>query len=157
VDVEVAHAAGDAGVLLAHGRQVGGHSLFIEAGRLRCAYDAYGDLHEVDGGALAPGPHTVRLAAAGRPHVRLALRLLVDGIEVGRLDGLAMLLGLAPLEGIDVGIDRRGPVHWGVYERHGAFPYRGDLQSVTYTPGALAPYDPVALASATREATRVVE
>jgi arylsulfatase len=46
---------------------------------------------------------------------------------------------MAPFEGIDVGIDRRSPVSWSVYERHGTFPYNGILSSVTYVPGELAP------------------
>ena len=49
---------------------------------------------------------------------------------------------LAPFEGIDVGIDRRSPVSWDLYERHGPFPYTGVLEAVTYTPGALAPDHP---------------
>jgi hypothetical protein len=70
---------------------------------------------------------------------------------------VAMLLGLAPFEGIDVGIDRRSPVHWGIYERYGAFPYSGGLHSVTYTPGDRPSYDANLLAQATRASTRVYE
>ena len=43
------------------------------------------------------------------------------------------------MQGIDVGIDRRSPVSWEIYTRHGAFPYAGALESVTYTAGAYAP------------------
>jgi hypothetical protein len=78
-------------------------------------------------------------------------------IAMSNLDQVAMPIGLAPYEGIDVGIDRRGPVHWGVYERHGAFPYSGDLQNVTYTPGEIAPYDPVVVARAIQEAAPVYD
>ncbi|GIH80095.1 hypothetical protein Plo01_65240 [Planobispora longispora] len=63
-----------------------------------------------------------------------------------------MLIGLAPMEGIDVGIDRRSPVSWPVYERHGAFPYSGDLISVTYLPGEPADYDPREVLAALRAA-----
>ena len=77
--------------------------------------------------------------------------------EVGRLPGVAMLLGLAPFEGIDVGIDRRSPVHWGVYERHGAFPFSGRLQAVSFVPGARADYDAELVAQAARESTRAYE
>ena len=65
-----------------------------------------------------------------------------------------MLLGFAPFQGIDVGIDRRSPVAWAVYERHGAFPYSGRLVAVTYRPGAAAPYDPQHLVEAIRAAGR---
>jgi arylsulfatase len=42
-------------------------------------------------------------------------------------------------EGLDVGLDRRGPVLWTLHERHGAFPYSGAIQDLTITPGAKAP------------------
>lgn len=156
-EIDVVHAESDEGILLAHGSQGGGYSVYVEDGRLHLAYNEYGELMEVDGGVLAPGRRTIRLAAEGLPRFRWNVRLLVDCVEVGRLDQVAMLLGLAPFEGIDVGIDRRGPVHWGVYERHGAFPYSGNLQHVTYTPGEIAPFDPAVVARATQEATRVYD
>jgi len=49
---------------------------------------------------------------------------------------------MAPFEGIDVGIDRRSPVSWSIYERFGPFPYTGTLHAVRYEPGALAPDAP---------------
>ncbi len=49
---------------------------------------------------------------------------------------------MAPFEGIDVGIDRRSPVSWPIYERFGPFPWSGRLQSVTFAPGADAPDSP---------------
>ncbi|HLZ29257.1 MAG TPA: arylsulfatase [Chloroflexota bacterium] len=155
--IECEHAAGDEGVLVAHGDQGGGYNVYVEAGRLWLAYNEYGDLKEVDCGLLAAGTHAVRLAARAQPEFRWDLALTVDGVEVGRLDDAAMLLGLAPFEGIDVGIDRRSPVNWGVFERHGAFPYRGRLHAVTYTPGDRPDYDAAMLARATRDSTRVYE
>jgi len=58
---------------------------------------------------------------------------------------------MAPFEGIDVGIDRRSPVSWSVYERHGPFPFTGDLRSVAVTPGAPAPDSPVDFVDFLRE------
>lgn len=156
VEIELAHGPDDEGTLVAHGSQGGGYTIYVEDGRLHLAYNEYGNLLEVDGGPLAPGQHVVKLAARALPDLRLDLQLLVDGAEVGRLDQVAMLL-VAPYEGIDVGICRRGPVHWGIHERHGAFPYGGGLQGVTYTPGPMAPHDPVVMERATREATRIYE
>ena len=66
-------------------------------------------------------------------------RVFVDGLLVGEGPGLVMLMGTAPFQGIDVGIDRRSPVSWDVFERHGPFPYTGHISGVTYTPGASAP------------------
>ncbi len=157
VDVELTHRTADAGVLVAHGDQGGGYSIYVEDGHLRLAYNEYGDLKEIDGGPLAPGTRHVCLAAEALPDFRWRLVLSLDGAEVGVLESVAMLLGLSPFEGIDVGIDRRSPVHWGVYERHGAFPYSGRLHAVTYTPGARAPYAPSVVARAARASTRVYE
>jgi arylsulfatase len=50
-----------------------------------------------------------------------------------------MLAMLAPIGGIDVGIDRRSPVSWRLYEQHGAFPYTGRIETVRYEPGDWAP------------------
>jgi hypothetical protein len=68
--------------------------------------------------------------------------VLVNGAPVAQLDHMNMLLWIAPLQGIDIGLDRRSPVSWPLYERHGSFPYTGSLASVTYLPGEPAPYDP---------------
>ena len=84
------------------------------------------------------------------------LSLDVDGDDVV-LGEVAMLVGMAPFTGIDVGIDRRGPVSWPVHERHGSFPYSGDLHSVRYVPGRVADYAPGVVARATLAATAVYE
>ena len=54
--------------------------------------------------------------------------------------------GLAPtmalygvFEGLDIGLDRRGPVLWSLYERHRAFSYSGHIDEVTIEPGRRAP------------------
>jgi arylsulfatase len=157
VAIDVVYAVGDAGVLVAHGGQGGGYSVYIEDGRVRAAYNEYGDVKEIDGGVLSVGPHQVQLIARAHANFRWDLELRVDSRRVGGLDQVAMLLGLAPFEGISVGVDRRSPVHWGVYERHGAFAYRGELLGVTYAPGEQPAFDPALVARATREATRVYE
>ena len=157
VVIDVSFAAADAGVLVAHGDQGGGYSVYVDDGHVHLAYNEYGDLKDVDGGLLAAGRRQVSLRADALENFRWNLSLSVDGVESGRLEHAAMLLGLAPFEGIDVGIERRSPVHWEVYERHGAFPYSGVLHSVTYTPGPRAPYHPVQVAEATRAGTRVYE
>jgi arylsulfatase len=50
-----------------------------------------------------------------------------------------------------VGIDRRSPVSWDLYERFGPFPYSGTLRAVSYTPGEHAPDAPVHLMDMLRE------
>ena len=43
-----------------------------------------------------------------------------------------MLYGV--FEGLDVGIDRRGPVLWDLYQRRGAFAYGGSIREVSIEP-----------------------
>ncbi|MGN9846856.1 arylsulfatase [Nonomuraea sp. H19] len=142
IDVRLTHGPSDQGVLVAHGDQGGGYGLYVEDGRVHLAYNEYGELKVVAADHLRPGSHMVSLTAAALPGFRWDLRLELDGHRGAELEGVRMLIGLAPMEGIDVGIDRRSPVSWPVYERHGPFPYSGDLISVTYRPGAPAAYDP---------------
>ena len=139
VDVELRWRHGDCGVLVAHGDQGGGYSLYVEHGRLFFAHNAYGDMSVVDCGPLADGASSVRLAVHNPGSLAWNANLSVDGEAVGEAAGLVSLMAMAPFEGIDVGIDRRSPVNWDVYERHGPFPYTGELQAVTYRPGDLAP------------------
>ncbi len=151
------HAASDQGVLVSHGDQGGGYSLYVEDGRLRFAYNEYGELHETDGGPLPTGRRTITLSAAAVEGLRWEFRILVDGVETGRSRSVHQLIGMAPLQGISVGVDRKSPVSWPVYERHRSFRYTGRLRSVTYTPGEQAPYDPALVARALQEAAAAFE
>jgi arylsulfatase len=150
-------APGDAGVLVAHGDQGGGYAVHIEDGRLGLAYNQYGELFEVDAGPLAPGPHAIEVAATYVPDLRWTFNVCVDGRPRAELPEVQMLVGLAPFSGIDVGIDRRSPVSWPRWERHGPFPYTGALRSVTYRPGPPAPLDPAEVLAALVQAGRVFE
>jgi len=89
------------------------------------------------------------LAAPGQREWSIELR--VDEEERGRLDGVPMLFGMAPFEGIDVGMDRRSPVSWEIYERFGTFAYTGALASVRYEPGDPAPDAPEKMLDMLRE------
>ncbi|MGP3970656.1 arylsulfatase [Streptomyces sp. 6N223] len=152
------HGPGDAGVLVSHGDQGGGYALYVaEDGRLRLVYNEYGALHDADAGPLPPGPHTVEVAATALPGIRWSFDIAVDGVPAGRLAAVHQLIGMAPFQGISVGIDRKSPVSWPLHERHGAFRYTGSLASVTYTPGEPAPYDPQLIARTLREAAAAYE
>jgi peptide/nickel transport system ATP-binding protein len=71
-------------------------------------------------------------------------QLLADpnATEVAADSGFRLLMAMAPFEGIDIGLDRRSPVSWSGFERHGAFPFAGALESVSYQPGEPAPDSP---------------
>lgn len=134
--------AGDEGVIVAHGAQGGGYVLYVEGGEVCFVYNAYSDISKLAGGTLPEGDLEVVFAFTALPRNRGAVELRVNGESRGVLDDLVQLHPLAPFEGIDIGIDRRSPVSWELYERHGPFPYSGRLVSVTYMPGALAPDAP---------------
>jgi len=142
VEIAVDHSEGDAGILVAHGDQGGGYSVYIEDGRLHLAYNEYGRMRHIDGGALAAGPRRIELHVDWKPEFHVDIRLVVDGTEVGALPDAWMLVGMAPFSGIDVGLNRGGPVHWELHERHRSFPYSGTLHHATWTPGEVADYDP---------------
>jgi len=145
VDVEVDHGTGDRGVLVAHGDQGGGYGLYVvdtpddPAGELVFVHNGYGRLSTTRCGPMPEGPSTVRLEVTAPGHWRWNVRVLAGDSCIGEVDDLLMLGAMAPFEGIDVGIDRRSPVWWDVYQQHGPFPYSGTLRSVTYTPGDRAP------------------
>ncbi len=136
------YEAGDEGVICAHGGQGGGYVLYVEGGEVCFLYNAYSNLSELAGGALSEGDLEVVFEFTALPRNRGAVELRVNGESRGVIEGLVQLHPLAPFEGIDIGIDRRSPVSWELYERHGPFPYSGRLTSVTYTPGELAPDAP---------------
>ena len=137
--IRLDYRKGDEGVLLAHGDQSGGYVVYVEEGRLHLYYQAHGHEHRLGGGELPPGVQQVEIDVTAPGQDKWHLRMLVDGKDIDQADDVVMLSRMGPLEGIDIGIDRRSPVCWEIYERHGPFPYTGRLHSVTYEPGAVAP------------------
>ncbi len=157
IDIELDHGADDQGVLVAHGDQGGGYSLYIEGGEVRFAYNHYGEMTWLDGGRISPGRSTVSIRAVAGRKFTWDFELLVDGNPVAEMAATPMLIGFAPFQGIDVGMDRRSPVCWDLYERHGSFPYSGALVSVTYRPGRAAKYNPENIVEALRAAGRAAQ
>ena len=148
VEIELDHGASDQGILIAHGDQGGGYAVYVEDGELRLAWNEYGALREANGGPLTVGSCLVSLDVAWRPEFHVDVALLVDGVELARLEDLWMLVGLAPFSGIDVGCNSGGPVHWDLHRRHGTFPYSGGLHAATWIPGEVADYDPALVVAA---------
>ena len=137
------YEAGDAGVLVAHGAQGGGYVLYVEDGAIAFAYNGYGAMSELASGVLPEGDLEVVFEFTALARNGGSVELRVNGESRGTLDEVVQLHPLAPFEGIDIGIDRRSPVSWDLYERHGPFPYSGRLSSVTYEPGDMAPDAPI--------------
>lgn len=148
VRADLTFRAGDAGVLFAHGDQNGGYVVYIEDGLAHFEYNEYGRMHRVAGPALPAGECAVVLDAHWRPGLTWDFVLGVDSTgqvgqagQVAAVDGVQMMIGLAPYTGIDVGVDRGGPVSWAMHERHGSFRYTGALHRVRWVPGELADYN----------------
>jgi arylsulfatase len=143
VTARVSLAAGDAGVLVAHGDQGGGYSMYLDdTGELVAAHNGYGIEREVRGPVVPPGDHDLELRITCPGNDVWDLALAVDGVEVAADTGFRLLMAMAPFQGIDVGIDRRSPVSWSMHQRHGTFPFSGVLHQVAYQPGAAAPDSP---------------
>jgi arylsulfatase len=146
ITIEVSLGAEDRGHLVAHGDQGAGYAVYVLDGHVHYVHhDGRGRLRELDGGPIAPGRHTVTCdlrAAAGNTWT---VGLRVDDGPESTLDGVPFLYGMAPFEGIDVGIDRRSPVSWPLFERFGAFAFTGTLGPVRFAPGEDAPGAPSTL------------
>jgi arylsulfatase len=149
-DVEL--AAGDQGYLFAHGDQGSGYGSYVLNDELRFVHnDGRGHLRHLSGGPLSPGRHEVvtDLVAPGRSVWTVTLS--VDGEARATLDGVPLLYGIAPFDGIDAGICRRSPVSWDLYERFGAFRFTGSKLRLTVEPGETAPDSPSSMIPLLRE------
>ena len=113
-----------------------------DTGELVAVHNGYGLTREVRGPVVGPGPHELALLITCPGNNSWNLALEVDGVEVAAAEGFRLLMAMAPFQGIDVGLDRRSPVSWDVHERHGTFPFTGELHQVAYAPGAAAPDSP---------------
>ena len=131
--------------------------MYVEDGRLHFAYNEYGALRETDAGPLGPGTRTVLLTATAEPGLRWRFALAVDGAERATPEPVHQLIGMAPFQGVSVGLDHKSPVSWPLCERHGVFRYTGALRSVAYHPGAPGPDSPQTVAQALREAAAAFE
>jgi arylsulfatase len=144
--------AGDRGYLFAHGDQGSGYGVYVLDDEVRFVHnDGRGTIRECSGGHLEDGTRRIELVLTAPGQTRWDVTLRVEGEVTGELTGVPMLFGMAPFEGIDVGIDRRSPVSWEIYQRFGPFPYTGTLHHVRFVPGDLAPDAPDAMIDLLRE------
>lgn len=160
IEVDFTSATDIQGVLVAHGDQGGGYVLYAEDGQLVFEYNEYGIMHRVTAPLPAPGRRTARLSAKALPRFHWGFTLRPDVTDPGNavaLEPVMIMAGMAPFTGIDVGIDRRGPVSWAMHERHGSFRFTGKLHQVRYLPGPHADYDQSALLRAQHIAAKVFD
>ena len=138
IRVRFAQREADEGVLWAIGDPIGGMVMYIEDGRLHFYYNGFGDATALPAFALPAGAHEARLEYEALGQREGRGRILVDGTERVGWAALSPTLMFGIFEGLDVGLDRRGPVLPELYERHGAFPYTGTIRDVTVEPGPRA-------------------
>ena len=139
IAVRFTQRRGDRGILWAIGEPNGGIVVWTEDDRLHAHYNAFGDHASLAVPSLPAGSHEAvfdyEVTAPGRGRGRL----LLDGVEAAPFAEMSPpMVPYGIFEGLDVGLDRRGPVHWDLYERHGAFPYTGEIIDVVITPGRRA-------------------
>jgi hypothetical protein len=153
---------GDQGMLLAHGDQGGGYAVYLEdedgAARVRFVHNDGQRLRVLDGGLLTqPGAQQLTLEVGAPGGNVWDVRLCIGDEELASEGGFPLFLSIGPFEGIDVGIDRRSPVSWDVYERFGPFPYSGRMGPVRYETGEYAADSPFKLVDVLREIGRKFE
>jgi arylsulfatase len=139
VRVSFAWRKGDEGVLWAIGDPTGGMVMYVEGGQAHFHYNGFGDTTDLPPFALEEGEQTITLEYEAQGNRTGRGRLLAgDAVKVDWTDLSPTMVFYGVFEGLDVGIDRRGPVLWQLYERRGTFPYGGTVHEVRIEPGARA-------------------
>ena len=161
ISIAVRVAAGDRGVLVAHGDQGGGYLVAIQTDRhgepvASFVLNAYGVMHRTLPIPLALGDNDLVLRVSAKPGFRWDV-LFTDGVSVATLADLPQLLGMAPFTGISVGADRGGPVDWELHSGHGSFPYSGVLHHVRIHPGPPSPEAPAERARVWAEGAKIYD
>lgn len=133
------HGGTDQGVLFAIGDITGGMVLFVEAGRLQLVYNGFGEHHEVTGPLVPAGERVATLEYEALGKRRGRGRLVIDGGDACEWADLSPTMLYGFHEGLDIGLDRRGPVSWKLKRRHGAFRYSGTIRDLVIDSGPFAP------------------
>jgi arylsulfatase A-like enzyme len=141
IEMTFRHATGNQGVLAAIGDITGGLVLFIEDGQLRLTYNGFGEFRSLVGPPVGAGEHIAALEYEALGERRGRGRLALDA-ACGDWGDLSPTLMNGMHEGLDIGLDRRAPVDWGLRERHGVFRYSGTIAEVVIASGPFAPDSP---------------
>ena len=127
--------AGDQGILWAIGEQIGGMVLYLEEGALRFYYNGFGEHSALPAVPLAAGEHEAVLDYEATGQRQGRGRLLLNGKDATGWGDLSPTLMVGFHEGLDIGLDRRCPVSWQLYEKHRSFRFTGTIEDVTIEPG----------------------
>jgi arylsulfatase len=131
---------GDSGTLFAHGDQGGGYSMTIEHGELLFTHNGYGEISEINCGGVSEGKCSVILKVTPPDFLYWNAEISLNGDVVADKENLLALLAMAPFQGIDIGVDRKSPVNWRLFENYGIFPFTGKIEKVIYRPGELSEF-----------------
>lgn len=139
IDVHLRHRAADQGVLFAIGDITGGMVMSVEDGALQFLYNGFGQFHRISAAALGAleGRLCLQYEALGQRRGRG--RLLCDDTPLADWSDLSPTLMGGFHEGLDIGLDRRAPVDWELYQRQGIFRYSGVIHELVIEFGAFAP------------------
>jgi arylsulfatase len=138
ITADFTQTPGATGVLFAIGDVTGGMIAYIEDARLRLYYNGFGEFHELTGPGIGNGRHRAVLEFEALGKRRGRGRLNVDG-QAGEWGDLSPTMMYGFHEGLDIGIDRRGPVKWELKEKYGSFRYGGTIHEVVVETGPFAP------------------
>jgi arylsulfatase len=127
--------AGDQGILWSIGEQIGGMVLYLEERALHFYYNGFGEHSTLPGVPLTAGDHEAVLDYEATGQRQGRGRLLLDGRDATGWGNLSPTLMVGFHEGLDIGLDRRCPVSWQLYEKHRSFRFTGRIEGVTIEPG----------------------
>ncbi|MCC6176537.1 MAG: arylsulfatase [Chloroflexi bacterium] len=139
IRVQFSHRETDQGILWALGDPIGGMVAWIERGQIFVHYNGFSDTVTLPGVALHDGDHEVILEYEALGNRQGRGRLMLDGAGAVGWTAMSPTLSFGVFEGLDVGLDRRGPVYPDLFDRHGSFPYTNAIHAVRIEPGARAP------------------
>ncbi len=143
VHIDLEHQTGSQGWLIAHGCQGAGYGLYVLNNEVVFVHNnGRGATRTYPAGPIKDRTPSVDLSFVATPQRRWDVSVTIGTQAHTSIATAPMLFGIAPFEGIDVGICRRSPVSWDLYQRFGTFAYTGTIRSARYTPGEPGPDSP---------------
>ncbi len=140
IEASVEHPPGAEGVLFALGDVAGGFVAWVEAGELHLFYNGFGEWTRVTPVAMPSGSSTVAFEYEALGERKGRGRWVVGDRVSTEWQAMSPSLMGGFHEGLDIGIDRRAPVDWELYERRGAaFAYGGTIRELVIESGSFAP------------------
>jgi arylsulfatase len=109
--------------------------LYLEERALHFYYNGFGEHSTLPGVPLTAGDHEAVLDYEATGQRQGRGRLLLDGRDATGWGNLSPTLMGGFHEGLDIGLDRRCPVSWQLYEKHRSFRFTGRIEGVTIEPG----------------------